>query len=141
MDSDERGRRKRMKWRIKSLLEHNSSSIRSIWRDLRSKGGKVEIRALKTGAGITVVNPVEIREEIGRYMSELGRSGLEADGDGNEAQEQIGNGNIEGRGPPVELECREDVLEGGITLDKCRTDRMDPMQYRAETGVYANINP
>ena len=65
-------RRKRMKWRIKSL-EHKSCSSRTIWRDLRSKGGKVEICALKTGAGITVVNPVEIREEIGRYMSELGR--------------------------------------------------------------------
>ena len=42
-------RRKRMKWRIKSL-EHNSSSSRTIWRDLRSKGVKVEICALKNGS-------------------------------------------------------------------------------------------
>ena len=111
-------RRKRMKWRIKSL-EHNSSSSRTIWRDLRSKGGKVEIRALKTEAGITVVNPVEIRGEIGRYMSELGRGGLEVGGEGNEAQEQTGNRNIGGRVPHVELEGREDVLEGGITVDEC----------------------
>ena len=66
-----------------------------------------------------MVNPADIREEIRRYMSELGRGGLEAEGDGNEAQEQIGNGNIEGRGPQVELEGREDVLEGGITVDEC----------------------
>ena len=55
-------------------LEKNSSSSRSIWRDLRSKAGKVEICALKT-----VVNPVEIRDEIGRYMQELGALGEDGD--------------------------------------------------------------
>ena len=45
-------------------------------------------------------------------MKELGRGALGEDGDGDEVQEQTGDENREGSRPQVELEGREDVLEG-----------------------------
>ena len=100
-------RRKRVKWRIKSLAKSSGNS-RSIWRDLKVKKGRDDIRALKRASGETLVNPVEVRDEISRYMRQLGTEDQQEER--GRGQDEIGEGRNDGVG---------DTMSEEITVEEC----------------------
>ena len=82
-------KRKRGKWRIKSLSK-NPGQSKSIWRDLKGGRSREEIRALKVASGEILTNPREIQQEICRYMTELGREREERAGAYRREQQSTG---------------------------------------------------
>ena len=101
-----------MKWRLKSL-EKSSGASKAIWRDLKVKGGHQNMEAVRSETGETVVDPNEIREEIRKYMQNLGEppvgmdNGVEAGGSRGVVGEEPGRGET------------LDVMAEEISMEEC----------------------